>query len=52
MALGIILDALDSTSKAFANMKTDLDEEKVARLVASRSRCAFSGSQGPENLRC
>jgi hypothetical protein len=34
MALGIISDAPDSVSKAFANMKVDLDEEKVVRLTA------------------
>jgi predicted nucleic acid-binding Zn-ribbon protein len=34
MALGIIPGALDSAAKAFADLKVDLDEEKVARLIA------------------
>jgi hypothetical protein len=34
MALGNIPGALDLASKAFANMKVDLDEEKAARLTA------------------
>jgi hypothetical protein len=34
MALGIIPSDPDSASKAFADMKADLDEEKAARLVA------------------
>jgi chromosome segregation ATPase len=34
MALSIIPDALDSASKAFTDMKADLDEEKAARVVA------------------
>jgi hypothetical protein len=29
IALGIILGALDSASRAFANLKADLDEEKA-----------------------
>jgi hypothetical protein len=34
VALGIIPGALDSAAKAFAELKVDLDEEKVARLIA------------------
>jgi hypothetical protein len=34
MALGIIPSDPDSASKAFADMKADLDEEKAARLIA------------------
>jgi hypothetical protein len=34
MTLGIIPGAPDSTSKAFADMKADLDEEKATRLAA------------------
>jgi hypothetical protein len=34
MALGIIPDALGSEAKAFANLEADLDEEKVAQVVA------------------
>jgi hypothetical protein len=34
MALGIIPCALDSASKAFVDMKADLDKEKAPRLTA------------------
>jgi chromosome segregation ATPase len=34
MALGILLGDLDSTAKAFANLKTELDKEKAAREIA------------------
>jgi hypothetical protein len=34
MALGIIPGAPDLETKAFANLKVDLDEEKAARIVA------------------
>jgi hypothetical protein len=34
MALGIIPGALDSVSKAFVDMKVDLDEVKASRLIA------------------
>jgi hypothetical protein len=34
MAFGIIPGALDSVSKAFADLKTNLDEEMAARLAA------------------
>jgi predicted nucleic acid-binding Zn-ribbon protein len=34
MALGIILGDLDSVTKAFADLKTELDKEKSARKVA------------------
>jgi hypothetical protein len=34
MALGIILGAPNSATKAFPNLKADLEEEKVARLIA------------------
>jgi uncharacterized protein YktB (UPF0637 family) len=33
MAFGIIPGALDSASKAFADLKADLDEERAARLT-------------------
>jgi phage host-nuclease inhibitor protein Gam len=34
MALGILPGDLDSTAKAFANLKTELDKEKAAREIA------------------
>jgi chromosome segregation ATPase len=34
MALGIIPGDLDSVTKAFADLKTELDKEKSARKVA------------------
>jgi hypothetical protein len=33
MALGIIPSDSNSAAKAFADLKADLDEEKVARLI-------------------
>jgi hypothetical protein len=33
MALGVIPDDLDSATKAFADLKAELDKEKTARTV-------------------
>jgi hypothetical protein len=51
IALGIILSAPDSETKALADLKTDLDEEKAARIASQNwSTRTFLGSPRPEDL--
>jgi hypothetical protein len=49
MALDIIPDALNSASKAFTDLKANLDEENAARLAAQIEVNVFS--QGVKDLK-